>query len=67
MVIAPGHPALLRQAGQVQDTWSQSGGEIKGRRALTQPVCEDGMPPDPIRRVQSHRRSLYQNVNAFSV
>ncbi len=35
--------------------------------ALTQPVWEDGIPPDPIRRVQSQRRSLYQNVKAFSV
>ena len=34
---------------------------------LTQPVCEEGIPPDPISRVQSQRRSLYQNVKAFRV
>ena len=34
---------------------------------LTHPVCEEGIPPDPISRVQSQRRSLYQNVKAFRV
>ncbi len=27
---------------------------------LTQPVCDEGMPPEPMRRVKSHLRSLYQ-------
>lgn len=36
-------------------------GEVWRREGtLTQPVCEEGMPPEPMRRVASHLRSLYQ-------
>lgn len=35
-------------------------------RGLTQPVWDEGIPPDPISRVKSHLRSLYQYVNTFS-
>jgi len=34
---------------------------------LTQPVCDEGMPPEPMRRVKSHLRSLYQYVKSLSV
>jgi len=47
----------------------QEGAKRRGANggALTQPVWEDGIPPDPISRVQSQRRSLYQKVKAFNV
>ena len=34
---------------------------------LTQPVCDEGMPPEPMSRVKSHLRSLYQYVKSLSV
>ena len=34
---------------------------------LTHPVCDEGMPPDPMSLVKSHLRSLYQYVNSLSV
>ncbi len=30
-------------------------------------MCDEGMPPEPMRRVKSHLRSLYQYVKSLSV
>ena len=40
---------------------------VSRHTGLTQPVCDEGMPPEPMRRVKSHLLSLYQYVKSFSV